>query len=438
MKKGVVVILVLLAAVVLVSPAIVGRLAEQSMDRNLNWAADESGDVKVTSEHFTRGWFSSEGEHRIELREGDLLTALQAIAGPMAASDLPVLIISTRLDHGLIPVSSIGREEGSLAPGLGSAVSTMTVELSDGATIEVPGTIYSKVALGGALHSSYVLAAGSRTDDDVDASWEDVNIDVTTNPSNGQISYDGAIGKVSLATAGQTMSLDALTFEGQQQPTDFDLSVGDIAIELDGLAMNGSAGPIGGLSKMTIRGTSSLDGDDLDGAATVNMVMQNLPRFGEMTIDAAMTIDGADARTLARIRKGLKKNAGSPDPMALYTSLQDDLKRLFAAGFDLSFEQLNITFPQGTISSGAQFSFDERDPATFEWPSLLMSTEASANLSVPAAFLETEAQGNAQIGMLIGLGYLQKRDNAYVMEAELKKGLVTVNGAPTALPLGPQ
>ena len=131
-KKGIVVLLVFLAVVVLVSPAIVGRLAEQSMDENLNWAASESGDVKVTSERFARGWFSSEGQHRIELQDGDLLTALQALAGPISAGDLPVLIINTRLDHGLIPVTSMARDKGSLAPGLGSAVSTMQVELPDG------------------------------------------------------------------------------------------------------------------------------------------------------------------------------------------------------------------------------------------------------------------------------------------------------------------
>jgi uncharacterized protein YdgA (DUF945 family) len=435
-KKSVVVILVLLAAVVLVSPAIVGRLAEQSMERNLNWAAEESGEVTVTSEHFTRGWFSSEGQHRIELREGDLLTALQAVAGPMAADEIPVLVVSTRLDHGLIPVSSISRDEGSLAPGLGSAVSTMQVELADGTVVEVPGTIYSKVGLSGALHSHYVLPAGSREDDDISAQWDDVNIDLTTDPSSGRVTYDGTLGKLAFATADDKMSLDALTFKGQKQPTEFGVSIGDIFIEIDGLAVDNSLGEVGALSKMTIEGGSSLDGGDLSGAATMHMMMQNLPDVGEVSVDVSMTIAGADAATLARVQEGLRENSDSPDPMALYASVQDDLKRLFAAGFDLSFDEINITLPEGTLNSSVRFAFAERDPATFEWSTLLLSTEASANVSMPASLLETRAQGNAQVGMLVGGGFLQKRNDDYVMEAELKKGLLTINGAPMPLPLG--
>ena len=180
MKKGVVAVLVLLAVVVLASPAIVGRLAEKSMGENLNWAASESGEVKVTSEAFTRGWFSSEGQHRIELRDGELLTAIQTLSGPVEASDLPVLVISTHIDHGLIPVTSMSRDKGSLAPGLGSAVSTMRVELPGGDSLDVPGTIYSKLSLGGELHSNYVLDAGKHAEGDTTATWGPTNIGLTT------------------------------------------------------------------------------------------------------------------------------------------------------------------------------------------------------------------------------------------------------------------
>jgi hypothetical protein len=38
--------------------------------------------------------------------------------------------------------------------------------------------------------------------------------------------------------------------------------------------------------------------------------------------------------------------------------------------------------------------------------------------------------------MAIGAGYLVKRGDVYELDAELKKGLLTVNGAPIPLPLG--
>ncbi len=152
MKKGLVVVLVLLAAVILVSPAIVGRMAEQSMDENLNWAAEESGSVRVTSESFERGWFSSEGRHRIEISDGHLKGALTTAGA--GTDDLPALVVTTRIDHGLIPVTSMGREGGSLAPGLGSAISTMQVEVPGEEPVDIPGTIYSKIGLGGEPASS--------------------------------------------------------------------------------------------------------------------------------------------------------------------------------------------------------------------------------------------------------------------------------------------
>ena len=60
MKKGIVALLVILALVVLLSPGLIGRLAEKSVNDQLNWAAQENQEVVITSERFDRGWFSSD------------------------------------------------------------------------------------------------------------------------------------------------------------------------------------------------------------------------------------------------------------------------------------------------------------------------------------------------------------------------------------------
>ena len=70
-------------------------------------------EVTVTSEHFDRGWFSSEGRHRIELNDGDVRSVLDVLFQDGGYGGIPALIIDTRIDHGLVPVSSMGRAQGS-------------------------------------------------------------------------------------------------------------------------------------------------------------------------------------------------------------------------------------------------------------------------------------------------------------------------------------
>ena len=436
MKKGVVAVLVLLAVVVLISPAIVGRLAENSMGENLNWAASESGEVTVTSEKFTRGWFSSEGQHRVELRDGDLLTAIQAMSGPVDAADLPVLVINTHIDHGLIPLTSMSRDKGSLAPGLGSAVSTLQVELPGGEAIDVPGTIYSKLSLGGNLHSNYVLEAGEHAEGGMTATWGPTDINVTTDPVSGEAAFNGTVGSLSVVDENQAVSLRALTFEGQQAPTTFGVAVGDVDFALDDLVIAIDGNTVSGIRTLAVKARTDLDNDELNASATMNMALQDLPQIGEVSLDMIFGLEGADAATMGRLQRALETVGSTGDPMAMYATIEGDIKALFASGFDMNFDQLDVTLPQGTISSKMLFSFEEKDAATFDWSSLLLGTAASIDLSIPEAVVEMIVQANPNASVAIGAGYLVLRGDTYEMKAELKKGLLTVNGAPIPIPLG--
>lgn len=437
MKKGIVAILVLLAVVVLVSPAIVGRMAEQSMYENLDWAAKESGEVRVTTESFARGWFSSEGQHRVELEDGELLVAAEALMGPMEADDLPVLVINTKLDHGLIPFSSMAREKGTLAPGLGSAISTMSVELPGGReSFEVPGTIFSEVGLTGALHSSYVLDAGSHQDKDTTAEWGATRINVKTDPKNGNAEFDGSVSSLSVQSNAEAVALGGLTFRGQQTPTNFGIAVGDLELDIDGLTVAVAGNETGGVKSMSIRALTEIDGSDVNAAATVNAALHSVPQFGEISFAMDFSLDGADAEAMGRVQQALESAGSNPDPMAMFGTADEDLRRLFASGFEMNFERLDITLPMGTVSSKMLFEFGEEDPATFDWTTLLLSTQASIDLSIPEAIVEMIVQAQPNAAMAIGGGYLVKRGDAYELNAQLKKGLLTVNGAPIPIPLG--
>ena len=436
MKKGVVVILVLLAAIVLVSPAIVGRLAEQSMDENLNWAASESGELSVTSEYFDRGWFSSAGQHRIELRDGQLKTAVQNVSGPLPDEGMPVLLVNTRLDHGLIAVSSMSRDKGSLTPGLGSAVSTMQVELPDGAIIDLPGTIYSKVSLGGELQSNYVLEAGERSVDELSASWGDADIDITTNPSSGVVTFDGTLNGLSAGGDQGGMGLSGLAFAGEQRPTRYGVTVGDVNLSLEEVAFDGGYGQAMSFKDVSVDIRSELDGDKINGNGAVNLMASSVMGPGDMAFDMVFELEGADAASLGAVQRAINAMNSSSDPMADVQAIEGPAKDLLARGFTMNIPKYNLTLPQGTVSTQMSFTFSEEDPATFEWTTLLLSTDASVDVSLPAELVEMYAQGNPQAAMIIGGGYLVKRGDVYVTEARMRKGLLTVNGAPIPIPLG--
>ncbi len=436
MKKSIVVLLVVLALAIIVSPGILGRLAEKSVDDNLNWAAAESGDLVVSSDSFDRGWFSSDGQHRVEIREGNLKAMLLGLGEPADDVDLPVLVIKTHLDHGLIPVSSMAREKGSLMPGLGSAVSTLSVEFKNGDTVDIPGKIYSKIGLTGELQSSYLLAAGSREENGATATWGETEIDVTTNPSTGNVAFKGNVGALSLTDGGDLVAVDALTFSGRQAPTKFGFTIGDMKMELDTLSVTSNGVQAGGLKRMSVDGNTKLEDDRLSARTTLEMQSEAVPQFGEVTVVADVSLDGADAGAIGALRQSLEAQGPNPVPTQMFASVENDLKRLLAAGFELRFDQFDITLSQGTVMSKINLKVAEEDLSTFEWTTLLLATEASADISVPEALINMVVHMNPQAGAAVGMGFLQKNGDVYEMKADYKKGLLTINGAPMPIPMG--
>ncbi len=434
MKKGVVALLVILAIVVIVSPGILGRLAEKSVDENLNWAAAESGDLVVQSERFDRGWFSSEGRHRVEIKDGNLKSALMELGSP--GDNLPVLVIDTHLDHGLIPVSSMAREHGSLTPGLGSAVSSMSVEFSDGNKIPLPGKIYSKVALGGQLQSSYKLEAGSLDEGQTTAAWGDSNVDVRTDPSSGNVEFEGDIRALSFADNSDRFSVDALTFSGSQAPTRFGFTTGDMKLQMNDVSITGGGVPVGGIKRMSIDGYTKVDDGRVNGRTTLQVALAELPQFGDVTVDGDISLEGANAEILGELIRKMDALGPNADQAQAFAALEGDVKRLLASGLEMRLDKLDVTLPMGTVTTAVRFKVLEKDAATFDWSSLLLATEASADISIPAALVDMALEMNPQAGAAVNMGFLQKNGDVYALSAEYKKALLTINGQPMPIPLG--
>lgn len=435
MKKSVIAVLLLAVLVVIVSPGIIGKLAEQSVDDNLNWAARQSGELVVTSQSFDRGWFSSEGQHRVELGAGQIRAALTSIAGG-GDEPLPVLLIDTRIDHGLIPVSSLGRNEGSLAPALGSAVSTLTIEYGSGETFDVPGIIYSTVSLGGDLDSHYILDAGSLFIDDGEVTWQPIELNIAASAKTGRVEFSGDIGAMTFGNDQQIVSIDGLTFSGQQTNTQYGFNVGDVDLKMGAMIINAGGVAVGGMQGMAMTASSSVDDGVTAADLRLEMNGQTIPGFGDLSVIADIAFDGIDAAALGAVTGRLESLGTASDPGQLMMSGQEEFKDLVAAGFAVRVNQFDVALPMGTVETTMSFVLPESDRATFEWTSLLLNLVASIDIRVPEALIQVATSMTPQVGTMIGLGYLKKNGDVYELDADLKKGLLTINGAPVPVPLG--
>ncbi len=436
MRKSIVVLLVIAAIVVLVSPGIIGRLAEESVDSNLQWAADENAGIAVTALRFDRGWFSSEGRHRIDIHDPGMREALAVLTGREPDAGDPAVIIDTRIDHGLIPVTSVGRAEGSLAPGLGRGVSSLFIEYPDGQTVPVPGTIYSTIGLDGTLSANYVVAAGSLQADGSTATWGDTNIDFSTDHRAESFLVNGAIESLVVSDAGDTLRLGKTVFAGEQRRSRFGISVGDFEFGTDSVAVEEPGSDIYRLGPVALSGTSDIDGERVNGDVRLSIDALMLSGYGESDLDIEMRFTGLDGAALGRMIRAMDDTAGHASPAALQSLPGDDLERLLAAGFEIHIDRFELDLPQGPVSAKMRVAIAESDAAGFDISSVLLSLDADADLTLSEEFVDYAMATNPDAGTIVGMGYLRKNGGVYEMRAEYAKGLLTINGAPMPIPLG--
>ena len=425
MKKSIVALLIILALVVLISPGIIGRLAENSVDDNLDWAAADSDDVVVTSTGYDRGWFTSAGQHRVELRDGDLHDMLRSAFHTAESNSLPALIIDTRLDHGLIPVSSMARDHGSLMPGLGNAISTLSIEFADGSIADLPGTIISNVGLTGELESNFLLEPDGIDADSARLDWGRADFVLTSNPANGNIGVTGELGSLAVASEGETIIVDTFTVSVDHAATPYGFTVGPAKITIKSFAIvdassTTTVGPI------YMDSDSAIEDGRLNADVTFRIENTPVPDFGSADLEMVARFKNVDAAALGRLRRRAD---------ASMTDIEDDLLTLLASGLELHFDQLDIELPLGKITSHISAVVSESDAGDVTWASVLLSLDASADISLPADLVDTMTQADPNMHAAIGLGFLRKEGDYYVMKAAFKKGRLTVNGAPMPFPM---
>jgi uncharacterized protein YdgA (DUF945 family) len=438
-KRWLVALPVFLAVIVLVSPGIVGRLAEKNLDESIDWVATENPDVSVSTERFDRGWFSSEGRHRVVFQSGafeDITALYKADPDDM---NLPALVIDTRIDHGLVPITSMSRESGSLMPGLASTVSVFQIDPGTGELIEIPGKLYSDIGLSGTSRSRFMLEAGSFEKDELSARWQGADLLVLSNPANGGIAIEGSIEPFSIAEDREWVDIGTFTVNVNQAPGGFDFSVGTIEFAMDSLTADSANGPFS-MGEFSLAAETSIDDSRLSGTSTLSIEDVVVPGMGNVAMAMDVSLERLDAEPLQEITMALREAQEEDDPQsamqALYPRIEKDVEKLISAGARIRFDQLDLRLPQGMLSTTLMVEFAELDEdAAFSWSSVLLAMTASMDMRVPVELYEFVQMMNPQVESLVAMGVLKRQGDDYIMVAEYAQGLLNVNGAPMPIPM---
>ena len=439
MKRWFVALLVLLALIVLVSPGIVGRLAEKNLEENIEWAESESGGIEIQTERFDRGWFTSEGRHRLVPSGASFRAAAENYQKETGNDELPSLIIDTRLDHGLVPVGSLARESGSLMPGLASMVSTFQIDPGNGELVPLPGSLYSSVSLTGATDSRYLLETGNFEFDDVRVEWQGADVALQTDRSTGSLVVDGRIEPHTISVGGDTVRIGAISISADQVKSDFGLNIGTAEFTVESIVADSTTSPVT-VGKVSLSADANIDDARLNVSSSVAVDEIIVPGMGDMDFVLDVAFNGLDAASMQVIGAAFREAQGSTDPEAalagLFPEIEDDLQKIAASGAEFRIDQLDLTLPQGKVTTKILVDIPEGDPsADFAWSSVLLAMTASADIRMPLALFEFVQAMNPQAMSLVAMGILIKDGDDYVMNAEYAQGLLSVNGAPMPIPM---
>ena len=163
---------------------------------------------------------------------------------------------------------------------------------------------------------------------------------------------------------------------------------------------------------------------------------QTIPGFGDISVIADFAFDGLDAVALGAVTRRVEQLAGATDPEQFMALADKEVKDLVAAGFNITVPQLDVALPMGTVEAGMSINIPEADRADFQWTSLLLSTVAAIDIKVPEALVQLATSMSPEAGAIVAMGYLKKNGAFYELDADYKKGLLTINGAPMPIPIG--
>lgn len=433
MKRWILFGLLGIAVLTLLGPGLVGLLAERTIERQLELAGSQDRDLDVSTVRFERGWFTSEGRHRLPVTNDALATLLTSITpGAHDVDGTPVLIVDTTIEHGPVPVGNLaGGNAARLLPAIATGRSTLELELDDGRRLPVPGSVESRVTLTGAVTVDYHLPSGAAAHAGVTARWDDSHLRASSSADGRELGAGFDVNGWQLDVEGLRVTVASASGSGSLRATPWGYALGDIEFELhDGQST--MADEAVSVHRVQLRSSSKRDDERVGAAFELDLENVEHP-VGVYSARVAGAAGDFDGEAIGPLIRGLQRNVAKNGADAAYPGIDIDLRRALSAGGRLTLSEFHLDTSDGRIDATVDVAIDARDGLA-EWAGLALAAEARAELSLSRSLANSPGFADS-LRSLLAAGMLQPDGDRYVLDAELSNGIATINGAPLPLPI---
>lgn len=436
MKRWLLLGLLALAVLLLILPGIVGHLAERAIEQQIDFAEARDPQLAVDTARFERGWFTSAGQYRVPISDPELAELALAMSGSAPEAGVtPVLLIDTRLDHGLLPFGAIGRDASSLLPAIASGLSTLRLELAPERVVDLPGKLVSRLGINGSARFHYQLPAGRRAANGISASWAAADIQVTSNADGSALRANAQLDDWSIDLGSEALSFASLTSATDIVMSDRGIAVGSFELALTDTRIRRASDSETRWAVLTAKAESALAGELFNGDLHLDIAGLNGAR-GQQNVKLHATVSDLQARFLRPVLRrmsGVAGNSSTLDDVA-YSQADEELRLLLSAGGKLTIDELRVQTDDGELAALVALEVPASDRLR-SWPGLLLALEGKADVELPVSVVDAMPDLALQLQPLIATGFLRREGDVYVLRAAYAKGLATINGAPMPVPM---
>lgn len=399
--------------------------------------------LALTHHEYHRGIFEATEQSTYGFRLPAPL-ARAAAAAPGGASSLQ-LTVRNRIYHGplprfrsialasidteLVPPPQVGRALSALFGSQPVVAIRTSMGWLGGTHTEVSSPAFRMQLPAGGLLSSQGLRASIETSRGR-AAW-------AVHLASGGLAFQGAPGRADLGP----IAVDAAmrrAFQG--------LYVGDSQLKLDRAQFQGASGGPLGLKGLSVRGTSSVDGEYLDTAADLAAEELRTEKLALSHLVYSLRVGHLQGSSLAALTQALRgAQAGSgtafgaPPPAAIRDAWNRYGVDLLTHDPVLEIPQLGFAMPEGEFHLSATLAAHGIKREDLTGPAGLMAVvphlDAAVDASIDVALLEKlmglspqAAQRSQQIESLAQQGFLKRDGSKWRAQIAYRAGKLTVNG----------